>query len=158
MCVVIDANTIALVFDPHNLGHERFVPLMKWVTDGNGSIVYGGTKYRRELKHMKRYFRLFGQLYRQGRVVILPNPQIDKYAAELKVKVPAKAFDDEHLVAIVAYSHCHIICTDDKAAYPYLKRQDLYPKHVKRPKIYNAYRHLKLCCDKHIVDVCRKGR
>src|ERR1035438_10317931 len=129
MCLVIDVNTIPLVFDPHKPGHNRFVPIMKWVTDGNGCIVYGGTKYRRELKCMKRYFRLFGQLHRQGRVVILPNPPIDKYAAELKVRVPAKAFDDEHLVAIIACSSCRIICTDDKAAHLYLKRQDLYPRH-----------------------------
>jgi hypothetical protein len=158
MCLVIDANTIPLVFDPHKPGHIRFGPVMKWVTDGNGCIVYGGTKYRRELKGMKRYFRLFGQFQRQGRVVILPNRPIDKYAAELKVKVPAKAFDDEHLVAIVAYSNCRVICTDDKTAYPYLKRQDLYPKHIKRPKIYNAPRHFKLCCEKNIVDICRKRR
>jgi|ERR1017187_1429734 hypothetical protein len=158
MCLVIDVNTIPSVFDPSSKGHDGFIPVLKWVTIGKGCIVYGGTKYRKELRLMWRYFRLFGQLSKQGRVIDLPNPPIDRYAAQLKVKVPANRFDDEHLVAIVATSRCRIVCTNDKAAHPYLQRKDLYPKHVKYPKIYSAASHVKLCCDENIVDICRRRR
>jgi hypothetical protein len=157
MCLIIDANTIPSVFDPGNEEHKRFIPVLNWVTTGNGRIVYGGTKYKRELKLMNRYHRLFGQLSRQRRVIVLPTQPIDKYAAQLKVRIPAKRFDDEHIVAIVAFSGCRVVCTGDKTSHPYLQQLDLYPKGIKRPKIYSAASHTKLCCDAHVVGVCRDG-
>jgi hypothetical protein len=155
MCLVIDANTFSSVFDPASQEHARFIPVLTWVTIGKGRIVYGGTKYKKELREMGRYLRIIGQLSRQGRVVVLPTLPIDKYAAQLKVRVPSKKFDDEHLVAIVAQSGCRVVCSDDKRAYPYLTRQALYPKDIKRPKIYSAASHVKLCCDEHLIKICR---
>jgi hypothetical protein len=158
MCLIIDANTVPSVFDPEAQEHTQFIPVLDWITTGKGRIVYGGTKYRKELSLMGRYFRLLGQLSRQGRVIVLPTKPIDIYAAQLKARIPAKKFDDEHIVAIVANSGCRVVCTNDKASHPYLQRQDLYPKGIKRPKIYSAASHVKLCCDKNIVGVCRGGK
>ena len=155
MCLVIDANTFASIFDPKSQEHSRFVPVLNWVTVGKGRIVYGGTKYKRELKKLGRYLHIISQLSIQGRVIVLPSLPIDRYAAKLKARIPSPKFDDEHLVAIVAQSNCRVVCSDDKRAYPYLRRQTLYPKNVKRPKIYSSASHVKLCCDEHLTKICR---
>jgi hypothetical protein len=156
MCLIIDANTVSSVFNPKAQEHSRFIPVLNWITAGRGCIIYGGTKYKQELKKTGyEYLRMIGNLSRQGRVVILPTRPIDSYAAVLKIRVPAKEFDDEHIVAIVAYSGCRVVCTNDKASHPYLQRQDLYPKGVKRPKIYSAASHFRLCCDDHLIVICR---
>ena len=80
---------------------------------------------------------------------------VDKTAAALKERVNDENFDDEHLVALVSVSKCRVVCTDDQRAYPYLKRGDLYPPGVKRPKIYRTARNADLCCAANVVDVCR---
>ena len=49
MCIIIDANTLSLVFNPETKGHEEFKPVFKWIDKGKGKIVYGGTKYEEEL-------------------------------------------------------------------------------------------------------------
>jgi hypothetical protein len=160
MCLIIDPNTIPSVFDPSTKQHDQFVPVLHWIADGRGCMVYGGTKYRVEFKeNMGRYFRLIGEFRRQGKVKeVLPPERVDRYAAQLKVKVPAKKFDDEHIVAIVALSGCRVVCTGDKASHPYLQRQDLYPKGIKPPKIYSAAIHIKLCSDENIVAICRRKK
>lgn len=159
MCLIIDANTIPCVFDSSCEGHARFVPVLAWITTGKGKIVYGGTKYKGEVRdRMVKYSRLVGNLQRQGKVIVLPTRDVDLFAAHLKRKVTARNFDDEHIVAIVAVSGCRVVCTLDKRAHPYLLRKDLYPQSVKRPKIYSGgAAHFKLCCDKNIAPICRSG-
>jgi hypothetical protein len=156
VCLIIDANTIPMVFDAQSEHHHKFLPVLKWVTEGNGRIVYGGTKYKKELRLMTRYLRLIARLYTAGKVVILPNAPIDEYALNLKKIITSESFDDEHLVAIVATSGCRVVCTQDKTAHKYLVRQDLYPKGIKRPKIYSgASTHAKLCSATNISHCCR---
>jgi hypothetical protein len=154
MCLVIDTNIFHSVFDEQAKDHEHFVPVWTWLTHGKGKMIYGGKKYNKELKGGK-FVRIVGELSRMGRLVKLRDPDVDQYAAELKIKVPASAFDDEHLVAIVAISKCCVVCTRDKKAFPYLKRKDLYPKGLKPPKIYQGKKNAKLCCVGHVVDACR---
>jgi len=155
VCIIIDANTIPSVFDSKSKEHASFVPVLTWITTGKGRIIYGGSKYRSELGRLPVYLRLIANLERQGRVIILPNSPVDRYAAKLKIKVPAKKFDDEHIVAIVAVSGCRVVCTSDKTAHIYLRRRDLYPSGVKRPKIYSAARHVNLCRDQNIAEICQ---
>ena len=135
MCVVIDASSIASVFNPKSQDHDRFIPVLKWVTSGGGKVVYGGTKYNAELRLLARYFKIIIELSKQGRVIQVPSEPVDDYAEKLKAKVRDASFNDEHLVALIAISRCRIICTNDRRAHPYLQRADLYPKGVKPPKI-----------------------
>ena len=44
MCLVIDTCCLAIVFDGGNKKHVKFVPVLKWVTEGKGRMIYGGTK------------------------------------------------------------------------------------------------------------------
>jgi hypothetical protein len=155
MCLIIDVNCIPKVFGTQNQEHARFLPVLCWVMNRNGSVIYGGTKYKKELGLMSRYLGIVAELNRMGKLVLIPDDKVDGRAAELKLKVPDNAFDDEHIVAIAGVSKCCVVCSDDESSYPFVKRRDLYPKGVKPPKIYNKLRHAKLCCDRHIVDVCR---
>jgi hypothetical protein len=98
--------------------------------------------------------KVFVELNQKGKLVSVDNDKVDAWAQNLKKKVPDAAFDDEHIVALVGISKCCLVCSDDKRAYPYIKRLDLYPKGVKPPKIYASVRNAGLCCDQHITKIC----
>ena len=117
-------------------------------------MIYGGTKYNDEVKG-STYRRILLELGRKGKLRPMPDKRVDGVAAQLKIIAPEKAFDDEHLVALVVVSKCCVICTDDKRSDVYLKRPDFYPKGLKPPKIYRRQNHDSLCCKDHIVAVCR---
>ncbi len=55
MCIIIDANAL-----PSVLKREpELCPVFNWINEGKGKIVYGGTKYKEELKkcqNTKRYW------------------------------------------------------------------------------------------------------
>jgi hypothetical protein len=118
-------------------------------------MVYGGTKYKTELSKLKGYLGVFAELARSGRLIEVSTAEVDARAAELKLLEPHAAFNDEHLLAIVAVSRCRVVCTNDKRADEYLRRRDLYPSGVRRPKIYRQRNHDGLCCDDNIVAICR---
>ncbi|MGA7235229.1 MAG: hypothetical protein WBY44_06105 [Bryobacteraceae bacterium] len=144
---------IGKVFNPRNAEHERFKPIAIWVTTGSGSVVYGGTKYLRELSKGK-YLNLFTELARVRRAVKVDTKSVDDRAMELKIRVPDEEFDDEHIVALIGLSKCCLVCTDDLRSLPYLKRKDLYPRGVKPPYIYRSLTDKKHCCAKLIVEIC----
>ena len=64
MCIIIDTNALASVFDVDSSNHENFKPVYDWIFNNKGKVVYGGTKYKEELKNSYRYLKLFGQLSR----------------------------------------------------------------------------------------------
>ena len=142
MCVIIDTCCIPKVFNPKAKEHTRFSLLYAWISGKNGRLVYGGTKYKREIRPMKDFLQLLLNYDRQGKVMRVADSAVDAFASKAKDKIRAKAFDDEHLVGIVAISRCGVICTDDTTAIPFITRQDLY-KAVKMrpPKIYSRSSH-----------------
>jgi hypothetical protein len=153
MCIVIDANVIGKVFDRRNNEHARFKPVTLWVTIGNGSVVYGGTKYLKELGGGK-YLALFAELAKVRRAVRVSTKAVDDRARQLKELVPEDEFDDEHLVALVGISRCCLVCTDDLKFLPYLRRKDLYPDGVRVPHVYRAIADRRYCSDRLIVEIC----
>jgi len=152
MCLVIDACCIPKVFDRGNRQHPNYAPVLEWVSNGNGRMIYGGTKYGTELRELPRYLGVIAELQRKGRAVVLPKARVDAIADALKAEIADPAFNDEHLVAIVIVSRCRVVCTEDKVAIPYLKRRQFYSCHgIKKPKIYQSSRNKSLCCDKNVV-------
>jgi hypothetical protein len=61
-----------------------------------------------------------------------------------------RAFNDEHLVAILDVSGCKLLCTKDIEAMPYIKRKDFYSDQ-KTPKIYSGSRNRNLLNATNIV-------
>jgi len=153
MCLVIDANCFALVFSKTANG---FTPVRVWIYKGRGRMIYGGTKYNQELA-AAGMLPLLKELSTSRRAAHISNVTVDTIAAELKLKFPARKFNDEHIVALVIASRCRVVCTHDRTAIDYLKRPDVFAGYagVKRPKIFRGYKnHFSMCCDRNIVQAC----
>lgn len=154
MCLVLDTNVFGAFFDPNNTKHDDFIPALNWVVSGKGKLVYGGTKYKAEMKEARKFIRFFAALQRAGKMILLCDSDVDSHESNL-VKIESnKDFDDPHLVAIILSSECRIICTNDKRALPYLKRTDFFKGKVKKPKIYQSRRNASLLSDKYIAAIC----
>src|SRR5260370_40215365 len=147
MCLVIDICCIAVVFEGRSKQHSKFVPVLNWI-NGNGRMIYGGSKYNAELGKARKFLPYVAELSRKRRTVQIPNADVDPIAAALKVKITDPQFNDEHLVALVIASRCCVVCTNDNSAITYLKRADLFAGYdgVSRPKIFRGHKsHKDLC-------------
>ncbi len=159
MCLIIDVNCFGCVFNPESREHARFVPVLNWVMRGwGGRLIYGGTKYKREIGVSRGYVAILAELEKKGRLVRIPDRQVDRIAKDLKKRVNDPDFDDEDLLALVTASKCCVICTDDKRAFPFLRRAALYPDGVHPPKIYQNRTHAHLCDAGHVVAVCETDK
>jgi hypothetical protein len=152
MCLIIDANCFGLVFG----NNKKFAPIRDWIDNRGGRMIYGGTKYNRELVAWSM-LGLVKELNTQRKTVHIPNSSVDAIAAELKKRFPEARFDDEHIVALVIASRCRVVCSNDQTAIAYLRRADVFAgSGVKRPKIFRGHKdHANMCCDAHIVGACR---
>jgi hypothetical protein len=159
VCLIIDADCFARVFDGGNKEHIRFAPVWDWINDGKGRMIYGGTKYSTELRAARKFLPIVAELERKAKTVRIPDHVVDGIAATLKATITDARFNDEHLVALVIASRCRVVCTKDIVAISFLRRNDVFAGHVgvTRPSIYRGHKsHMKLCCDRHIVAICRE--
>jgi hypothetical protein len=155
MCIVIDTNCFSPVFNPTNLDHPSFEPVLHWIVSGRGKVVYGGTKYLIELKRATRYLRIFGELKKAGKVVELAQGDVDTHQQRVEKLVDPKKHNDPHLPAIVCASRCRLVCTKDDRSHRLLKEATCYPKGVAKPKIYKSLKQAALLIDQNIADVCK---
>jgi hypothetical protein len=86
MCVVIDINTLASVFSTESEKHAEFSPVKKWVEEGRGFIVYGGSKYKAELAKTFRYLRLIRQMRDGGQAISIRDTAVDAFEEEVRKK------------------------------------------------------------------------
>jgi hypothetical protein len=146
-----------MVFDQGNKKHQEFRPVMKWISQGKGKMIYGGQKYGTELKKAKFILPIMTELQRGGRLVHLDDSKVDTIARDVKMSVKDAAFNDEHIVAMVIVSRCAVVCTDDRLATEVLKHRSIYVQHKLRPpKIYRYLRHKNMCCDHNLAAICQK--
>lgn len=155
MCIIIDSCTWSAVFLEADHFHAEFKPVKDWLMNGRGKAVLGGSKYREELARAERYLDWFTELERRGSLVSVPSRAVDKEQRRIENYVDDVAFDDAHLAAIVSVSGCKLICSKDKSAYPFLKRKDIYPKRIDRPRLYSGARNIDLLRDKYMATCCR---
>lgn len=155
MCLVLDTNAFSLCFDLTNKEHNEFRPVLNWLSYGKGKLVYGGKKYKDELKKASSYMRYFAALNRAGKVIVLDDDMVDKIEIEVKNLESSKNFDDPHLVAIVLMSKCKVICTNDARAIPFIKDQKFYTGITAKPKLYTSSKNIKLLTDKYIAEICK---
>src|SRR3990172_436071 len=154
MCLIIDTCCFANVFNPNNHDHAHFKPVLIWITQGKGKLIYGGKRYKSELSKCVKYFSLLTQLTVQGRVITLNDDLVDDEEGNVLTKESNPDFDDPHLIAIAIVSRCRLICTNDKSAHKYIKKNSLYPKGIKKPSIYSSINHTNLLVNQNIVDIC----
>ncbi|MFP3868620.1 MAG: hypothetical protein ACLFUU_10760 [Desulfobacteraceae bacterium] len=155
MCIVVDTCTFASVFNEYSQDHSLFQPVLEWIVRGKGKLVYGGTKYKIELKQASKYLGVFGQLKRAGKVVEIDDVKVDERQRDIE-RIASEGLNDAHIIAIIAESGCRLICTkDSKATNPYFKCSDLYPPGISRPKIYSGRKQNRdLLCDLNIAKIC----
>lgn len=153
MCVIIDTNCLSYVFDRTSDRHADFEPVLKWILCGKGFIVYGGSKYLKELKKAGKYLNIFTMLrHKKKKLVILPTEEVDREENVIKQLITNPDFDDPHLVAMVRVSSCMIICSVDTRSVKFVTNSILYSKGVKPPKYYTGLRNVKLLTDKYVPD------
>ena len=156
MCIVIDTNTLASVFDSKSADHAEFKDVFDWIVDGKGKIVYGGTTYIRELSKTK-YLKLF-TLYNKAGKAILVKDNVDEETSSVSKMIQHPDFDDQHIVALLKVSGCKLICSGDKRAYPFFQHELFFSPASKRPKIYSGHRNKDLLTDSNIADICRPSK
>lgn len=154
MCLVIDVNSIPAVFDPNSKDHEEFEPVKKWIIEGKGKMIYGGTKFINELGKLPKYAGLINQLSNAGKTVILDKERVDDEERKVE-KIMSHGCDDPHLIAIVRTSKCRVVCTKDSRADRHLKDHANYVKVCSPPKIYKGKAAISVINDRNCVKCCQ---
>lgn len=153
MCIVIDTNALASVFNKSCDSFHEFFPVWNWIINGNGFVVFGGSHYRKELSKAYRYLRLLRELKNIRKAIEVKQDLVDEKETELLGISSLKTFNDQHIIAIFCISKCRLFCSDDKRADKYIKNKSYYPKGHKRPKIYRSLKNKSLINDKYIVQI-----
>jgi hypothetical protein len=104
------------------------------------------------MKKMLKYLKLVGELQKVGKFVEINGNMIDEYAVHLKKFCIDKAFNDEHLIAILNTSGCKLLCTKDIEAMPYVKRKEFYSD-KKSPQIYSGSRNRDMLNTTYIIEL-----
>ena len=154
MCVIIDADVLSRVFSKANVEHHEFEPVLKWIMEGPGRVVYGGTKYREHLLNSPRYLALFTELSRLNKVCAQKTATVDLETEAVLALEADPDFDDPHIVAILRVSGCRLVCTDDKRSHKFLHDAKFYRDRAHRPSIYSSSANADLLCRKMIGKCC----
>jgi predicted nucleic acid-binding protein len=155
MCIVVDTNVVASVFNEKSANHDEFKPVLRWVLRGKGKLVYGGSTYRTEVfERMPRYGAVILELKKQRKCVVLDHADVDAAERRVREAEPSADFDDAHLVAIFDVSGCLLLCSDDARADRFVKDPELYERQAP-PRIYRRAEHDHLLCDDNIAACCQ---
>ena len=157
MCIIVDTNVFGNVFDAKNKDHIQFKPVKEWIFNGNGILVFGGTKYEKEV-FSDKYRKFILQLLIAGKAKRINLVEVDKHEELVKLKIPNADFDDKHIAAIVRACGCKLICTKDTRSIPYLKDLRLYRSRELSPKFYTSKRNENLLVDANIADCCKPSK
>lgn len=152
MCIIIDTNCLTSVFDVDSQNHQDFAPILDWIHNGRGKIVYGGTKYSGELK---KYLGIILQIRKAGKAVYIPDELVDQEEINVSSMIQHNDFDDQHLVALLRVSKCKLICSLDSRAYPYFRHTTFFNPAANKPKIYRSLGNSGLLCPNNIAEVCK---
>ena len=150
MCLILDTNRFGdALSDPPA---PAYVPLLRWLTDpdGDGALVFGGTKYRREIDKLEKARLFFVNRCRAGRAYLVDQGIVDTEEARL-CAAKACTSDDEHVVALARMSGARIVCTEDRALWRDVRDKKLLDR--PRGRVYRTARHKSLL---HHDPACRK--
>lgn len=153
MCIVVDANALPSVFDVDCRNHDDFEPVLEWILEGRGFIVYGGSKYKEELRRANKYLKLLAELRRASKVVCVNDNLVDREEEYLQGMEPSASFDDRHIVAIFRVSYCRLLCSLDKRSDRFVTDRRFYNRGQRRPSIYRNRGHARLLCNQNIVNI-----
>lgn len=151
MCVIIDSCCVPSVFNDKDPDYHQFKPVFDWIMYGKGFLVYGGTKYIKELEKLSSYHRFILNLSKDPSIVKrFSDEEIDACECNISSIIPDKEFDDKHIAAMASVSKCRVICTKDARSAKYLKDKRIYPKRQKTPKLYTSIQNQDLLTSANI--------
>lgn len=152
MCIIIDTNVLVSVFNNKSTNHQEFLPVLDWISQGKGKIVYGGTKYSKE---MGKYIGVFNELRKAKKAIYIDNEKVNIQEKIASSKIQHNDFDDQHLVGLLIESKCKLICSLDERAYAYFRLPLFFSSSSQRPKIYSGKKNKKLLNDNNIAQICK---
>jgi hypothetical protein len=104
-------------------------------------VVYGGTKFLREIDRSASARRWFLQLQRAGRAKLIEQAVVDAEEQAVRARGLCSS-DDEHLIALARTSGARVFCTEDAALFKDIRNAALLSK--PRGRIYRTKRHVAL--------------
>lgn len=150
MAIIIDTNCFANVFSPKSAKHTEFKPVLEWILTGKGIMVYGGTKYKAELKKAPKYLPIIRLLRDVGKVLEGCNSTIDGLQVKVEEINDDQDFDDPHLPAIVLATKCKLICSEDTRSIKHVTDRKYYPNGFSTPAYYTSRTNKTLLTDKYV--------
>jgi hypothetical protein len=150
MAIIIDTNCFANVFSPKSTRHPEFKPVLEWILVGKGIMIYGGTKYKDELRRAPKYLPIIRLLKDVGKVFEGCQDTIDELQAKVEEINDDKNFDDPHLPAISVATKCKLICSEDIRSIKYVTNRKYYPKGFSTPSFYTSSKNKSLLTDKNV--------
>ncbi|TVS18429.1 MAG: hypothetical protein EA424_10900 [Planctomycetaceae bacterium] len=151
MSIVVDVNAIVPVFNENDLSHKDFAPVREWIIKGRGRLVFGGTKYKAELKKTIRYARLIRRLKDAGKACEVHQDMVDEREREIVTETVGTDCDDQHLIAILSVSGCLLFCSQDRRADKFITDRRWYSKGRRRPRIYRSIKNRNLLSQRFLV-------
>jgi hypothetical protein len=143
---------INILHDIFSTSENDFTPIRKWIDEGKGKFVFGGTSYLKELERARKYNKILIEYGKKRKVVLIPKEKVDLKENEVKSKVAMRC-NDPHIIAILAVSGCKLVGTKDQEAQEFLQQSDLYP-FSPRPKIYSNKKNANLLNNANIANCC----
>lgn len=150
MAIIIDANCVANVFSKKAVKHEDFKPVLNWILLGKGLMIYGGTRYKKELAKTAKYLHIVRLLKEVGKAIEGSSMDIDKYQTRVEELCDDIDFDDPHLPAIAVVTKCKIICSEDTRSIPHVQNGKYYPNGFSTPVYYTSKKNKDLLTDKYV--------
>ena len=90
MCVIVDTNCLASVFERKSEKHPQFAPVLEWIIYGKGKLIYGGSKYISELRKASKYFKIINQLKKKGKVICVDKERVDREQKRIEKEITDK--------------------------------------------------------------------
>lgn len=142
MCIVIDVNVLSMVFNEDNARHADYSPVKKWIEDGKGFLVFGGSKYKKELGY--RSIRLVNKMRDAGQAIAINDSAVDRTEKKVRQLTDNTDCDDQHIIALLGAANCPLLCSFDSRSFEFIKNRGLYPDGVAQVKIYKSSRNADL--------------
>jgi len=150
MPIIVDTNCLANVFSRNTAKHSEFKPVLNWIIFGKGMLVYGGSKYKAELRIANKYLRIFRLLREVGKAINGNDKNIDQIQDKIESTKDSEKFNDVHLVAISIDTKCRLICSEDIRSIKYVTDRKYFPKGCLQPVFYTSSSNADLLCDKYV--------
>lgn len=152
MLIIIDANILNTVVN----NNQEYTPLFKYVSFGNGTVAWGGRKYKKEVKKCRNFFKLIIEWDNIKKLIPLDTNSVDSNEAFLVSTFRRKGFDDHHILAMAIFSGAELICSVDRGLHALVKtcysttgRMKIGSNCIqrcvlKKPKLYQGKQHIGL--------------